>query len=83
MALPGQKHVSCEHVMVAFDLHSKCVQYRDKGLGSDTCVLKTDCQFCNVPTSYHESQLATPTYRKRPAHIPPSTFWLCPDSKAG
>ena len=41
MASPGQKHVNRVHVMAAFDLHSKCMYCRDKGVGTDLCVLKT------------------------------------------
>ena len=51
--------------MAMFDQHSKCQRCHDKGPGSDPCVLKTECQFCNAFTSDQKSQLATPTYKAR------------------
>ena len=45
--------------------HSKCLRCRDKDMGTDPFVLKTDCQFCNLLTNEQKSQLATPTYETR------------------
>ena len=53
---------SCRHIMATFDQHSKCMQCHNKGSGSDTCILKTDCKFCSLLTSDQKSHLATPTY---------------------
>ena len=38
MASVGQKRGTCSHVMVIYDLHLKCAQWREKGIGDDPCV---------------------------------------------
>ena len=65
MSSPGQKRVSCGHVMALSDNHQKCVRCRDKGVGDDPCVKKLDCQICKafMPAQIH--QLVTPTYKAR------------------
>ena len=59
MASPGQKRGGCGHLMAAFDSHSFCAQCYNKGKGSDPCITKQECAFCNVLTSEQLTQLAT------------------------
>ena len=51
--------------MAVVNQHSKCARCRDNGLGSDPCVLKTDCEFCTVLIIDQKSQVITPTYKAR------------------
>ena len=68
MASPGQKRGTCGHIMALFDSHSKCVRCHEKGLGTDPCVEKMDCEICYSFTSEQKEQLATPTYRTQKEH---------------
>ena len=40
-----------------------CTRCREKGKGSDPCLSKQDCSFCNLLTSDQCAQLATPSYK--------------------
>ena len=45
MSLSGQKKGPCDQILAVFDMHQKCARCREKGTGSDTCVLaQEDCQ---------------------------------------
>ena len=50
--------------MAAFDTYTHHAKCRDKGKGSDPCVLKLDCTCtnCNELTTDQRAQLATPSY---------------------
>ena len=37
--------------MAIFDGHVKCARCRDKGIGTDPCVLKKDCNICDSLTA--------------------------------
>ena len=63
MSSPAQKHGSCGHIMASFDSHSFCARCREKGKGSDPCVLKNDCNSCNILSEDQRLQLSTPSYR--------------------
>ena len=63
MSSPAQKHGSCGHIMASFDTHSFCARCREKGKGSDPCVLKNDCNSCNILSEDQRLQLSTPSYR--------------------
>ena len=63
MSSPGQKHGSCGHIMASFDSHSFCARCREKGKGTDPCILHNDCQACNSLTEEQRVQLSTPSYR--------------------
>ena len=63
MSSPAQKHGSCGHIMASFDSHSFCAHCREKGKGSDPCVLKNDCNSCNILSEDQRLQLSTPSYR--------------------
>ena len=54
--------------MALFDSHSKCETCREKGLGTDPCSEKKDCEIYDSFTSEQKKQLATPTYRTRKEH---------------
>ena len=79
MSSPGQRRGACGHVMALFDLHTKCARCREKGIGSDDCVLKKPCSICENLTEDQKAQLATPKYKVRkesgqkksdsPAHV--------------
>ena len=49
--------------MASFDSHSFCACCREKGKGSDPCVLHNDCNSCNVLSEDQRLQLSTPSYR--------------------
>ena len=51
MVSPGQKRGSCGHLMAAFDAHSHCACYHDKGKGNGPCVIHEDCPHCYVQTN--------------------------------
>ena len=52
MASPGQKWGTCGHFMAAFDGHKKCMCYRNRGLGDNPCVFKTEfSEFDNASVS--------------------------------
>ena len=63
MSSPAPKHGSCGHIMASFDSHSFCARCREKGKGSDPCVLKNDCNSCNILSEDQRLQLSTPSYR--------------------
>ena len=65
MASLGQKRGGCGHLMAAFDTYTHYARCRDKGKGSDPCVLKLDCTCtnCNELTTDQRAQLATPSYQ--------------------
>ena len=63
MSSPAQKHGSCGHIMASFDSHNFCARCREKGKGSDPCVLKNDCNSCNILSEDQRVQLSTPSYR--------------------
>ena len=63
MSSPSQKHGSGGHIMATFDSHSFCARCREKGKGSDPCVLHNDCNSCNVLSEDQCLQLSTPSYR--------------------
>ena len=65
MSSPGQKRGTCGYVMASFDNHKKCARCRDKGVGDDPCLQKTDCQICKAFTPAQLKQLSTPTYQSR------------------
>ena len=66
MASPGQKRGACDHLMTAFDQHTRAI-CRDKGQGVDPCVypcvLKQDSRYCDPLTSEHKTQLISPSYK--------------------
>ena len=62
MASPRQDGV-CGHLKASVDQYAHSAQCRDKGQGSDSCVLKQDCQFCSVLMSEQRTWLSTPTYK--------------------
>ena len=51
--------------MAIYDLHLKCAQCREKGIGDDPCVAGKDCELCNSLSPEQLKQLATPTYKIR------------------
>ena len=55
----------CGHLMAGFDFHAYCTRCRDKVKGTDHCVKREDCQFCNILTQEQKSHLATPSYQKK------------------
>ena len=63
MSSPSQKHGSCGHIMASIDSHSFCARCREKGKGSDPCVLHNDCNSCNVLTEGQCLQLSAPSNR--------------------
>ena len=63
MSSPAQKHGSCGHIMASFDSHNFCARCREKGKGSDPCVLKNDSNSCNILSEDQCLQLSTPSYR--------------------
>ena len=66
MASSGQRMGGCGHIMVNFDMHIRCARCRDKGSGTDPCVLgQDDCSVCLLLTPKQQKQLATPTYKLR------------------
>ena len=68
MASPGQRRGTCGHPMTLFDLHTKCVRCRKKGVGQDPCVENKPCEICDNFMPEQKKQLATPTYRARKEH---------------
>ena len=66
MASSGQIKGGCGHIMANFNMHIRCALCRDKGSGSDPCVLGQDnCAACLLLTSEQRKQLAMPTYNLR------------------
>ena len=64
VASSGQSKGGCGHIMVNFDMHICCAHCRDKGSGSNPCVLgQDDCAACLVLTPEQQKQLAAPTYK--------------------
>ena len=55
MASPGQRCGLCGHKMAGFDMHDKCARCRDKGLGSDACIVGS--AICKICDAFTDSQL--------------------------
>ena len=69
MAPPGQKRRAVAILWQAFFVLlffcSFCARCYDKGKGSDPCISKQECAFCNVFISEQLSQLATSSYKSK------------------
>ena len=63
MASPGQKRGAYGDLMAGFDSYTSCARCLDKGQGSNLCVLKVDCSFCNILTTDQLTLLATLFYK--------------------